>query len=362
MKILFVSHSLDASGAPLLLLSIVRSLSAAGVTCFVFSPAKEGPLKQAFSETSTLVLADSTLKNRLQYEWLNALIQFHAIDLVYFNTIAALTVEPWIRAGNKAVHVHELASVIEQYSKPVFERLKKATDLKVITLSKSTKTYLETLNPALNIHYSPFFHDFSVLKTGNENPFPSITGNTFPVILGCGTVEPRKGVDLFIQTAVYYSRYINASVNFVWLGLSAKRNYAFFMDRDRALSGLKTVFLHTATHEVAPFFEHSSLLFMPSREDSFGRVMLESAFFKKPVLAYKAAGGPEELLYETELLLDSYGDVRHAAETISALLNNPEKMQALGEELNRRALSAHGQDTQLPAFLALIRAVAGSPK
>lgn len=74
----------------------------------------------------------------------------------------------------------------------------------------------------------------------------------------------------------------------------------------------------------------SSVLVLPSRDDSFGIVLLEAWLHGKPVIGARAGGIPDVIDEGYTGLLVPYGDVSAMAQAISRLLDHPEEADQMG--------------------------------
>jgi glycosyltransferase involved in cell wall biosynthesis len=76
----------------------------------------------------------------------------------------------------------------------------------------------------------------------------------------------------------------------------------------------------------------SSVLALPSRDDSFGIVLLEAWLHGKPVIGARAGGIPDVIDEGQTGLLVSYGDVSALSKAISWLLDHPEEAEQMGSQ------------------------------
>ncbi|MEM1330742.1 MAG: glycoside hydrolase family 99-like domain-containing protein [Planctomycetota bacterium] len=130
------------------------------------------------------------------------------------------------------------------------------------------------------------------------------------LVIGCGTVHPRKAPDLFIQLASRYGTIDGATpTNFVWIGSGAPADVRW-AQHDLEASGLgdRCRFIG-AVPDVGPAFAACDVLALTSREDPYPLVMLEALSRGKPVLCFEGAGGAPEAVERDAGAVVPYLDV-----------------------------------------------------
>jgi len=95
-----------------------------------------------------------------------------------------------------------------------------------------------------------------------------------------------------------------------------------------------------------------------SEYESFGLSILETAFYGKPVVAFRVGGIPEVL--GDSRSLHPFGDVTAAASTLDALVESPNLARELGEQSRARVLERFSADRVVPQYETLYRNVIAS--
>jgi glycosyltransferase involved in cell wall biosynthesis len=171
------------------------------------------------------------------------------------------------------------------------------------------------------------------------------------VVLGCGAVHYRKGPDLFVQVAREAMGMAGGEgLEFLWAGGPQDTTEMLEWCRhDLAASGLseRVRFLGQMSDPSA-FFDAADAFLVTSREDPFPLVNLEALARGLPVVAFEGAGGAPEALVDGAGLLVPYLDVKEMARAVLRLAGAPRYR----EEVQRRALAAHRERYEWPAFLA----------
>ena len=95
-----------------------------------------------------------------------------------------------------------------------------------------------------------------------------------------------------------------------------------------------------------------------SEYESFGLSILETMFYGKPVVTFRAGGIPEVIGDTCPLY--PFGDVTAAAAGLDTLVESPDLVRELGERSRNRALEQFSADRILPRYETLYRRVIGA--
>jgi glycogen(starch) synthase len=97
---------------------------------------------------------------------------------------------------------------------------------------------------------------------------------------------------------------------------------------------------------------------MPSREEPFGLVALQSALMSRPIVATRVGGLPEVVAHgETGFLVESE-DAVSLADAAALLLSRPDLAEKFGQAARRRAQAVFGWEQQVSSYDALYRKLA----
>ena len=119
------------------------------------------------------------------------------------------------------------------------------------------------------------------------------------------------------------------------------------------------VIVRQNTAVVDEYLEAADAGLYTSEYESFGLSILETMFYGKPVVAFRAGGIPEVL--GESYPLTPFGDVTAAAAALDALVESPTAARELGERNRTRALEKFSADRIVPRYETLYRRViAGS--
>ena len=78
-------------------------------------------------------------------------------------------------------------------------------------------------------------------------------------------------------------------------------------------------------------FNHADIILVCSRNEAFGRIILEAMLLRKPVIATNSGGTPELIKDGFNGLLYEVGNYHQLAEKIEYLIEHNHKMEELGE-------------------------------
>ena len=152
------------------------------------------------------------------------------------------------------------------------------------------------------------------------------------IIMGCGSLEPRKAPDVFFQTArtviVDYPK-----VFFLWIG---DQGADFFKRRIESL--VKPLGCHArilSYRNLNPYYHGADLFFLPSKYDPFPTVALLAAKVGMPVLFSKDSSGIRDLFGVLKgCSLESYSE-KGFAPLISLLLRNKDLLKENSEKIQK---------------------------
>ena len=111
--------------------------------------------------------------------------------------------------------------------------------------------------------------------------------------------------------------------------------------------------------DVPDTINRASMVFMPSREESFGLVALESGLMGRPVIASRVGGLPEVVQHGETGLTVPRDDPEAMAAAAVRLLREPDRARRFGEAARERGLSTFSLDRYVDQYEALYRRLAG---
>ena len=179
-------------------------------------------------------------------------------------------------------------------------------------------------------------------------------------VVGLGTAIPRKGVDLFVQTAHYVVNvYGLKEVEFRWIGSQDDLDFKDQVLDQIRKTGLEAhVFFSDPVEDLGPHFEKASVLFVSSRHDPFPNVGIQGLVASTPLVTFQGSTGIAEWLSEREYsrkLVVPYMDTFAAAKVLVDLLSDKRSLKALGAKLGRRAKKEFSLDEYVDDLVSMGR-------
>jgi glycosyltransferase involved in cell wall biosynthesis len=173
------------------------------------------------------------------------------------------------------------------------------------------------------------------------------------VVLSCGTVHLRKGVDLFLACAAAVAKKAPARpVRFVWIGAGyqpdADPHYSCYLADQIERADLEdTVTIVDAVPDLEPAYELADVFLLSSRLDPLPNVAVDASLRGIPVVCFEHATGIADVLAadaQAHRCVAPYLDVEYAASLIARLANDENERVALGAATQRLAQTIFDTD------------------
>jgi len=167
------------------------------------------------------------------------------------------------------------------------------------------------------------------------------------LVLGAGTMAPRKGIEFFVQAAGHVHRTAgDRKVVFAWVGHRVP-TLEWYIDElheqvIRSDVERQVVFLPPVA-DLGPLFERADLFFLSSRLDPLPNVTIDAALAGVPVIAFEGASGfAEWLTGDAGLpeLVVPHLDAAAAGDLVVALADDADRRSDLGSRLRSAGVLA----------------------
>lgn len=160
------------------------------------------------------------------------------------------------------------------------------------------------------------------------------------IVGACGTMDWRKGIDLFIQVAkLTADNPSGARIYFLWIGGCVSRNSCIEYEYELELLRIKDrCFFLGEVANTAPYMADMDLFLLTSREDPFPLVMLEAARQGKPLICFEDSGGASEFVNPGVGIKVPMLDVTRMADAVIKLMHAPTLLKKLGEAAYQESL------------------------
>lgn len=196
---------------------------------------------------------------------------------------------------------------------------------------------------------------------GSENDIRRDLGipDTSQLIVSIGSIDPRKGHDIFIKASEFICRESdNVYGLIVGGGETVYENYLRGLIQQRRLHN--KVFFLGWRNDVPLIIAQCDALVLASEQEPFGRVLIEAMALKKPIVATKS-GGPEEIVVDGETgYLVPVHDPAAMANSIMMLLSNKDLCAKMGIAGYNRMLRFFSEEAYVTALERIIADVASN--
>jgi glycosyltransferase involved in cell wall biosynthesis len=394
VNLLFVGHEASRTGAPMMLLHLLRWLRANTRHELALALQEGGPLldeyravaparvvRSAFAGTSPSGRAMRRaglerlrqLGDRAEAALTRRARRPRRADLVYFNSVASARLFTRLRRPGVPVvaHVHELDTVLGPAGREGAEvRALLAASGRVVACAAAVRTLLvdRGLVPADLVDVVPeCVGDDEATAAATDGPTRAASRAALGlrpgafVICGSGTLLWRKGPDVFAQVARRaLARREEIDVQFVWLG--GREGVAGWeqLRYDAARLGLSPDDFLLLPNRPDPgvVYRAADAFALTSREDPYPLVCLENAICGHPVVCFDRAGGMPEFVRADAGVVVPYLDVDAMADALLALARDPPRRAALGRRASERA-AEHRISVLGPRLLDVIERAVG---
>jgi glycosyltransferase involved in cell wall biosynthesis len=378
-KVLFIGHAASRSGAPILLLQFLAWLKANSDLTFDAMVVNDGPLLADMRAVAATEVIDvwPSLAARVARKLVGAArwsarkdtlfqraIAKRGYDLAYVNTVVpAREIGLLSQLGVPIVcHVHELDfAMMQMVGEPGIQRLIPAVT-HFVAASQAVGDYLAERwrIPTSKISV---IHEFT-------SPGPTLDNSEArhrtraelgvaddEILVGsCGTLDWRKGADLFLQVARLVStRDEPPSIKFVWVGADlAHPDTRRFLHDVKAAGLADSVRVVQSTTDPHRYFHAMDVFALTSREDPFPLVMLEAAASGKPLVCFAGSGGGPEFVESDAGFVAPYLDIDSFAKHVVALAGDAASRHSLGSAGRQKVLNRYTIDLQAPKLLDVV--------
>jgi glycosyltransferase involved in cell wall biosynthesis len=165
-------------------------------------------------------------------------------------------------------------------------------------------------------------------------------------VIGAGSVQLRKGVDLFLAIAADVQRnHPNRRVYFVWVGHGyapeTDMGYSIYLKEQLQRSSLEDEFTFLGeVSDLEPVYALADAFLLTSRLDPLPNVSIDAAHRSIPIICFEGASGTAEIMLADPVTATGvvpYLDTAAAARVIGHLALNDEAHRLMAEATDRLA-------------------------
>jgi glycosyltransferase involved in cell wall biosynthesis len=378
-KVLFISHDASRTGAPIVLLNLLRWFKENTDIPFKILLRNGGSLESEFETLAPTLIFNQERHTLIQRfmrklgirQSSNRLPQFISNDdigLIYSNTITNHTVLKLLSSFLQCPvisHVHELDYWIYRTGIENFEITKNLSTHFIAVSNAVTENLIAHHIDKTNISRvhafiptTTFDHQQALGKQAKIRLQLNIPQDAF-VVGASGTLDWRKGVDLFVQLARnVHLKNPEAPIYFLWLGGDENRDNHRFYELRHDLKKLNLehiVILQGNQPNPLDYFAVFDVFTLLSREDPYPLVCLEAASLEKPILCFNSAGGEQEFVEDDSGFVVPYLDIETMAAKICLLFESPNLRSALGQRAAQKVRENHDIESSASQILEIIQ-------
>lgn len=365
---IIVTHAADLSGAPQIILKVAEYLNKKhNYSCLTFS-LQEGVLLNDFRKYGeTFVVDDKNIiknKNISVKKYLSVNPSRYSFALV--NTACCVSIMPDIKKNNIPLisFIHDYTYAWhENYLKILYDKSDRIVYSTQFMVEKNKHDYNFDLSKTSIIPQGLYKEEFldadlDLLRSETRMKL-GIPENAF-VVMGCGSIHPRKGIDVFIQTAIQsISLAPEKDIYFIWLGGTLQSNspdmYIRFLHRDIVNTNNENrILFYEPVVNVVPFYAASDIFFLSSREDPFPTIVFEAFISELPVIGVEGSSGAIELLKRCKNFVVPYTRRAEVSQEIVKLIDQPEKLAGAGKKGKELILQEFKFEDYVDKILQLI--------
>jgi glycosyltransferase involved in cell wall biosynthesis len=387
-RILVATHNLNFEGAPWFIFELARYLAAQpGISVRVIAP-QEGPMRRVFVEAGmpvTVLDLAAAFRAGSEGEFKAALqsaakSESHEFDLVIANTMVSFWAIHLAEAAGKptVLYVHE-SSPVRRFFEPIlsaalFPVVEQAFRLarRVVFTADSSRLVFDYLNDGDNFILLPSWVDvarvdaFAASHQKTELRRKHGLDPDAVLIVNIGSVCERKGQHIFIRAIELLKEelrftYPNRKIHFVMVGARAGV-YLESLKQEMVLHGLDHAFFIPESGEIYDFYRLADIFACTSFEESFPRVLLESAAFRLPIITTNV-NGIAEMLAADEAWVIPPGDRYQLGDAIKqALVAHFAHDTRRADKARSSIVERFHETNSLPLHLAVAREAAGNSR
>ena len=186
------------------------------------------------------------------------------------------------------------------------------------------------------------------------------------IVLGCGTLDLRKGIDHYAAIArrVIQNSHSPTPIHFVWVGEGPRWAHSPYhyvqLDLNKTPARDYVHFIGERDN-VEPYFVGADAFMMSSRVDPFPCVIHEAMASSLPIITFAGSGGAPEAVDDGAGFIVPYADYDQAANVISLLANQPEIAAGVRAKSKARVLERYRFEDYGDSLIDLSEIVVGNP-
>ncbi len=349
--LLFITHDLSLSGAPLLLFDLACNLRQRGYFVTVMSPC-DGELTEKYEKENIPLMIDSTISDLPLDETKKFMANF---DLIVANTILVWQAVVSAKENNIPViwmlHESRAGRIMAESNPKIAVALGLADD--VIFACEATESLYKKFN---------FRNNFRIMSYGArplEVKGACIAhGDAKLVILQVGSIEPRKGQDILIKSITALSKEYTEGVEAFIVGrkLDNAESREFYDTVQKMLKGKDNIHLidQVPHEEIGGYMERADLFICSSRDEVFPLTVLEAMSAGKAIISTDVGGVSLMMRNNEDGIIVPNEDSTALGNAIISCYEDRDRLKRLGENAKKRFYENFTIDKFAEKFLAIV--------
>ena len=364
-KIVFISHQASRTGAPIVLLHLLRWLKQHTSFHLTIVLGEGGELESEFRQVAeTHVWQLHAPRSVWQGRWQRLIghqtshqrrimsrLKQVAPDIIYANTIVSAPLGIRLKQQLQCplvCHVHELGVVINEFiGREAFTRVSTEVDF-FIAVAGAVAANLRQQHQIPATKITNVYEFVPVLDARDYLPARrrvrqelGIPDDAF-VVAGAGPIDWRKAPDLFIQVAQHVGEHQGIPTVFIWPGGNLSSVDGWRVQHDVAHAGVeKQVHFLGAKANPYDYLSAADVFLLTSREDPYPLVCLEAASLGKPIICFADSGGMPEFVEQDCGFVVPYLRTDLMAAAVLQLRDSVELRHTLGDNAARKMRARH---------------------
>lgn len=322
-NILLVSHMLNYTGAPVLLLQVAKMLLEENYNVYVLSP-EDGKLRDDFISIGVCVIIDPyayIISERAEfYDKFN-------FKFALCNTyLCAKTYDKIKEYTPSVVWIHD--NITDTCGVMLKEFLYNSDD--VYVPSELTRSYV------LKANKNPKILPYPIQDIARDKE--KVQNEKIKVAV-CATIQDRKGQDIFVDAINMLPKELNCNVEFIVIGDVCEDDV--YNKVKKATCSNKSIILLEATNNLQKYYDFISsidVLCCPSREDPYPLVVIDALMHSIPVVISDHVGQKEIIENGKNGYVFESENSHDLAVILEQILLNPQSIEPMGKEARKTFL------------------------
>ncbi|MDD5706428.1 MAG: glycosyltransferase, partial [Kiritimatiellae bacterium] len=347
-KLVLVSHNATPSGAPMIALNVARTMRETFKIKLAIILLDGGNLSDEFARYGEVVNLWGNATDSPQVAQLVTSLRARGYDKAICNTVVSGDFAHVLKQAGFTVMtlIHEMGSSITTNQWVEQARMASRHSDIMVFPSEIVRASYESVSGkprgAVHIHpqgnYRVNHHQREAARATIRQQL-GVSPNT-TIVLGMGYGDHRKGVDIFVDTALAIESE-RLDLCFVWVGQLAPDMRPVVEKLQASAKHPNSIRFLGFTDQPEVFHAGSDIYLLTSREDPFPTVVMEAMDAGMPVVGWQAGGGYVDLLKEVGgVTIAKYTSAAFAS-AIKQLLANKQRCRDLGRRGHQVVHSRH---------------------